>query len=89
MDLHNTMVKHGHSLFRWRSYIPLLFIAPLMLAFKDAAAFENMVGDQLEDLWVLCCFILSLAGLATRWVTVGYVPAGTSGRNTQGSGRKC
>lgn len=84
MSLHDTMVKHGHSLFRWRSYIPLLFIAPLILAFKESAAFEAMVGDGVEDLWVLFCFMLSLAGLAVRWFTVGFVPAGTSGRNTQG-----
>ena len=84
MSLHDTMVKHGHNLFRWRSYIPLLFIAPLLLAVKEGARVEDMVGDHIEDLWVLFCFLLSLSGLAIRWVTVGFVPAGTSGRNTQG-----
>lgn len=84
MSLHDTMVKHGHTLFRFRSYIPLLFIAPLMLAFGESAKVEALVGDVPEDLWVLFCFILSLSGLVIRWVTVGFVPAGTSGRNTQG-----
>lgn len=84
MSLHETMVKHGHSLFRWRSYIPLLFIAPLLLAFSESTKLEEMVGDGWEDMWVLFCFLLSLSGLAIRWVTVGFVPAGTSGRNTQG-----
>lgn len=84
MSLHETMVKHGHNLFRWRSYIPLLFLAPLMLALKESASFEEMISDEVEDFWVLCCFILSLCGLALRWFTVGFVPAGTSGRNTQG-----
>lgn len=84
MSLHETMVKHGHTLFRLRSYIPLLFIAPLLLAFSESAKVEALVGDVPEDLWVLFCFLLSLSGLAIRWVTVGFVPAGTSGRNTQG-----
>lgn len=84
MSLHDTMIKHGHSLFRWRSYIPLLFIAPLLLAFKEGAQVEDLVGDHVEDLWVLFCFLLSLFGLSIRWITVGFVPAGTSGRNTQG-----
>jgi len=84
MSLHDTMVKHGHTLFRLRSYIPLLFIAPLLLAFSESVKLEAMVGDAWEDVWVLFCFILSLSGLAIRWVTVGFVPAGTSGRNTQG-----
>jgi protein-S-isoprenylcysteine O-methyltransferase Ste14 len=84
MSLHESMVKHGHTLFRWRSYIPLLFVVPLFLAFRESVVFERVVGDGLEDLWVLVCFIIALAGLAVRWVTVGFVPAGTSGRNTQG-----
>lgn len=84
MSLHETMVKHGHTLFRLRSYIPLLFIAPLLLAFQESVKFEEMVGESAEDIWVLFCFILSLSGLAIRWVTVGFVPGGTSGRNTHG-----
>jgi protein-S-isoprenylcysteine O-methyltransferase Ste14 len=83
MSLHNTMVKHGHQMFRWRSYLPLLLIGPLFIAFKESVYIENLVGDKTEDLWVLFCFILSLTGLAVRWVTVGFVPAGTSGRNTK------
>lgn len=84
MSLHEAMVKHGHTLFRWRSYIPLLFIAPLMLAFSESVKVEALIGDVPEDIWVLFCFILSLSGLAIRWFTVGFVPGGTSGRNTQG-----
>lgn len=84
MSLHDTMVRHGHTLFRWRSYLPLLLIGPLMLAFRESVRIEDMVGDKAEDVWVLMCFIVSLAGLAIRWVTIGFVPAGTSGRNTEG-----
>ena len=81
MSLHQTMIRHGQTLFRWRGHIPLLFIAPLLLAFKESAHMESLVGEGIEDIWVLFCFILSLSGLALRAFTVGYVPANTSGRN--------
>jgi protein-S-isoprenylcysteine O-methyltransferase Ste14 len=84
MSLHEVMVRHGHTLFRWRSYIPLLLAGPLLIALKEAAVIEDIMGGGLEDIWVLLCFLLSLFGLSIRWLTVGFVPAGTSGRNTQG-----
>ncbi len=83
MSLHDTMVKHGHTMFRWRSYLPLLAIGPLILAMKESVYLEEMVGDNLEDLWVLFTFIFALSGLAIRWITVGFVPEGTSGRNAK------
>lgn len=83
MSLHQSMIRHGHLMFRWRSYIPLLFIAPLILAFKESAHIEDVLGEVPEDIWVLFSFILSLSGLAIRAVTVGFVPGNTSGRNTK------
>lgn len=82
MSLYKKMVQDGHTMFRWRSYLPLLFIGPLLFAFEQAAHIEALVGDKIEDLWVLFCFLLSLAGIAIRAITVGYVPGSTSGRNT-------
>lgn len=83
MSLHQTMIRHGQALFRWRGHIPLLFIAPLLLALKESAHIETVVGEVAEDIWVLFCFILSLSGLALRAFTVGFVPANTSGRNAR------
>ncbi|MCE7886374.1 MAG: lipid A phosphate methyltransferase [Alphaproteobacteria bacterium PRO2] len=83
MSLHETMIRHGHQMFRWRSYLPLLIMGPLFIALKESVYLESLVGDTLEDAWVFICFILSLAGLALRIYTIGYVPAGTSGRNTK------
>jgi len=83
MSLHNSMKKQGHFLFRWRSYLPLLMIAPLLAAFTESAQMEAWMGDQPEDLWVLFCFLFSLFGLGIRWFTVGFIPAGTSGRNAK------
>ncbi len=82
MSLYETMVKHGHTMFRYRSYLPLLIIPPILIAMKESLWVEQMIGDGLEDVWVGLCFLLSLLGLAIRCYTVGYVPAGTSGRNT-------
>ena len=82
MSLYQSMIRHGHAMFRWRSYLPLVFIGPLLLAFKESTKLEELVGDGIEDIWVLCCFILSLSGIAIRAITVGFVPGSTSGRNT-------
>jgi len=83
MKLHEIMTRDGIRIFRWRSYLPLLFIGPLLLAFEEAAQMEARMGDAAEDVWVLLCFVLSLGGLALRAYTVGHVPAGTSGRNAK------
>ncbi len=83
MSLHETMVKHGHTMFKYRSYLPLLIIPPLLLAMKESVYIEDAVGGTLEDVWVLLCFMVSLFGLFIRAYTVGHVPGGTSGRNTQ------
>lgn len=83
MRLFERMAEDGKTLFRWRSYIPLLFIAPLMLAFQESAHMEALMGDAAEDVWVLFSFAIALAGLALRAYTVGFVPAGTSGRNAK------
>ncbi|MDD5746397.1 MAG: isoprenylcysteine carboxylmethyltransferase family protein, partial [Candidatus Omnitrophica bacterium] len=40
-------------------------------------------GDDIGDLWESVAIIISFSGLAVRCFTVGYVPRGTSGRNTQ------
>jgi protein-S-isoprenylcysteine O-methyltransferase Ste14 len=83
MALREEWEWQGNWLFRWRSYLPLL-IVPLFLA-----ALYSSGRDTLEDsgrgrqLWEALCFILSLFGFAIRCLTVAYVPAGTSSRNTK------
>ena len=82
MSLYKKMVQEGQTMFRWRSYLPLLLVGPLLLALEQAARVEALIGDNIEDLWVLVCFTLSMTGLALRAATVGFVPGSTSGRNT-------
>lgn len=83
MSLHDSMIKSGHTLFRYRSYLPFLMIGPVLIALRESVYIEDLVGDDIEDLWVFGAFLMSLFGLFLRAITVGHVPAGTSGRNTQ------
>lgn len=78
------MIRSGHVLFRWRSYLPLVFIGPALLALKQGAEWVNAVGDDFQDIWVLCALGVSLIGLGVRIATVGFVPKATSGRNATG-----
>ena len=76
------MVSHGNYLFRFRSYLPLLFIVPLTFSMWN---FRYLYNSHLaEQFWLWFCFAVSASGLFVRVTTVGYVPHGTSGRNTQG-----
>lgn len=82
MPISTELAKQGQFLFRWRSFLPLLLLIPGAVAFTTDAAIVTKYGDVLADFWVVIGLAISLAGLAIRWITVGYVPAGTSGRNT-------
>src|SRR5262245_43751615 len=81
MSLAQELVKEGHKLFRWRSFLPLILLALLFPAFRE---FTFPHGSHLlDELWELLCLGLSLFGLAIRIYTIGHVPRKTSGRNTQ------
>ncbi|MCD8519758.1 MAG: isoprenylcysteine carboxylmethyltransferase family protein [Alphaproteobacteria bacterium] len=83
MNIIEKLAHQGNFLFRWRSFLPLFFIIPGFFAISESVLIEEKYGDFLEEIWVYFSFIVSLCGLAIRWVSVGYVPAGTSGRNTK------
>ncbi len=80
MSLSDEFEKQGEWLFRWRSYLPLLFVALLPIAFYG---YEWPFNSYLHySAWAKLCFGISLAGLLIRCITIGYTPARTSGRNT-------
>ena len=80
MDLKEEFTKSGEWLFRWRSYLPLLLIGLFLGAF---AGYRHPCGSHTwERIWGLFCLAVSLSGLGVRILTGGYVPSGTSGRNT-------
>jgi len=81
MALKEELLKAGNWLFRWRSYLPLFLAALFLLAFVNFTyPYSNPI---LEKLWELFCFVISLCGIAIRFITIGQVPIGTSGRNTR------
>ncbi|MGQ9921733.1 MAG: methyltransferase family protein [Desulfobacca sp.] len=81
MALTHELVRIGNWFFRWRSYLPLLLIVLFLLALVDQGKLANPTIPSRA--WELCCLALSFLGLAVRVLTVGFVPRGTSGRNTK------
>ena len=76
------MASSGFKLFRWRSYVPLLFLALILFELRD---FTYSGGSQRNDLlWEGVCLLVSFSGLLFRSHVIGHCPAGTSGRNTHG-----
>ncbi|MEZ5809982.1 MAG: isoprenylcysteine carboxylmethyltransferase family protein [Rhizobiaceae bacterium] len=84
MLLGEKMAQGGDFLFRWRSYILLAFAPLLLMTFSEGEAVEKLLGEPVEDVYDMLCIAMVVSGLVVRAVTVGFVPAGTSGRNTTG-----
>lgn len=80
MALDDEFRKQGEWLFRWRSFLPLILVPLVGVALSQINA-ERI--DKWGDSWDLFCLALSFLGLFVRVVTIGYVPANTSGRNTR------
>ncbi len=83
MALREDMEKQGNWLFRWRSYLPLLIIPLFVVALQHTGVLEYILGDRAADYWESLAICISFFGLVVRCVTAGYVPRGTSGRNTK------
>ncbi len=83
MRIERRLVEDGRFLFRWRSLLPLLMLPLAVPVLRIGAELDTWLGDGLEDAWGYACMLLSVLGLGLRGMTVGFVPAGTSGRNTR------
>jgi protein-S-isoprenylcysteine O-methyltransferase Ste14 len=75
--------KQGNWLFRWRSYLPLLIIPLFIGALRYSRMLEPVIGERATDYWEVFAMCVSFLGLVIRCLTVGFVPWGTSGRNTK------
>jgi len=73
--------QQGRWLFRWRSYLPLTVLS--LLAVSIVGLHWPFGSYLVHEFWEMGCLAISFFGLAVRCVTVGYVPVGTSGRNTK------
>ena len=83
MALREDLEKQGNWLFKWRSFLPFLAIPLLFVALRDSGYSGRNYGVAAQNFWAVFCITVSFLGLAVRCFTVGYVPRGTSGRNTQ------
>jgi protein-S-isoprenylcysteine O-methyltransferase Ste14 len=81
MALSDELRRQGIWLFRWRSYLPLAFIALVAVAFIN---FDWPFKSYLfHEYWEFGSLGVSVLGLAVRVLTVGHTPKGTSGRNAR------
>jgi len=79
--LTDEMTQQGRWLFRWRSYLPLTLLS--LLAASIIGLHWPFGSYLVHEFWEFGCLFLSFFGLAIRCATVGFVPVGTSGRNTR------
>ncbi len=70
----------GRRLFRWRSYWPLFVLAIVLIDMGHTIYFDHDYTQNLS--WETFCLVVCLSGLILRVLVTGYVPEGTSGRNT-------
>lgn len=84
MLLGERMRASGGRLFRWRSFVLVVFLPLLAMATMRGEPIERALGRFWGEAYEFLCIILVLAGLGLRAATVGFVPARTSGRNTHG-----
>ncbi|MEQ8248920.1 MAG: isoprenylcysteine carboxylmethyltransferase family protein [Alphaproteobacteria bacterium] len=75
--------KQGAWLFRWRSFLPLIIAPFAIAAVYGARDYVGQLGERIDDSWEFVSIAISVIGLLVRAVTVGFAPAGTSGRNTR------
>lgn len=81
MLLKDRMQKSGNILFRYRSYIPLVIIPLIILSVMSFG--QNLYRDKIyNDMLVWIALLVGCLGQYVRILVAGYVPSGTSGRNT-------
>ena len=79
----NSIARQGSWFFRWRSYVLLGFAPFAFLVILQPEPIESAFGPTADLLFESVCIALAFVGLGIRAYVVGYVPAGTSGRNTR------
>jgi protein-S-isoprenylcysteine O-methyltransferase Ste14 len=80
MALAEELQSQGEWLFRWRSYLPIVLLALMVVAYRQT----DVGGDYgAFEWWEYFCLGISFLGLFVRVKTVGHTPFHTSGRNTK------
>lgn len=81
MALIEEFERSGSWLFRWRSYLPFVFLPLIAIAVLRYPVIES--NPNWHIVWSITSLGVSLVGLAVRCHTVGHAADGTSGRNTK------
>jgi protein-S-isoprenylcysteine O-methyltransferase Ste14 len=81
MPLIEEFERTGVWLFRWRSYLPFVFLPLIFIAAVRYPVIE--AHPNLHLAWGIFSVGVSLLGLFVRCHTVGHAADGTSGRNTK------
>ncbi len=84
MLLRDQMAETGAALFRWRSFVLLAFVPGIIWAVLQGEQAEAVLGELWGEVFEISAIGLVALGEAIRILTVGFVPKGTSGRNTAG-----
>jgi protein-S-isoprenylcysteine O-methyltransferase Ste14 len=80
MALIEEMESQGNLLFKYRSYIPFVFLGS-GLAWYYFKISNGTFNDLGFNYWVIC-LLVGLIGVVIRIYAVGHTPKNTSGRNT-------
>lgn len=79
MTLRDQLEESGRSLFRRRGWLPLVTLVAAPFAFFNYS--YPFQSHQMQELWTFVCIGFAVSGLVLRFLTIGYVPSRTSGRN--------
>lgn len=82
MLLRDHLASTGAHLFRWRSFVLLIFVPAIIWATLQGEQVEHVIGHFWGEAFELTTIAMVILGELIRILTVGFVPAGTSGRNT-------
>ncbi len=82
MLLQEHFVSTGQNLFKRRSFVLLAFLPFMAYALTRGEPVEAFIGEVGGEAFEMAALALIVGGLLIRILTVGFAPAGTSGRNT-------
>ena len=84
MPLQDEYVNSGNWLFKYRGILPMVFLMPALIFI----IINPLYFFSTRSHWIFICLGISLFGELIRIFTVGFVPIGTSGRNTKSQSAK-
>jgi protein-S-isoprenylcysteine O-methyltransferase Ste14 len=81
MLLEDHFRESGNFLFKWRSFVPALFLVLTLIEIRDYSYIFNDM--ELNRYWEFFALTIGMFGLLIRVLTIGFTPRRTSGRNTK------